>query len=187
MCVSNVNGCIVLRFLGLMNSSMEEEDVYRPTIHISKLQGTVRWGDIILFRCVNSLSNLQRTITGSNWDHVGVVVCKHQLAKSSNYHTIHNNHIISELYLLEATAQGVTVLPLLPRLNAYHNTKVLQFVILLTIKLIYLCVVLLCNRIEMLLRHENSGDVQCHDIVRQQCEWCAVWIQTVESVVQSGV
>ena len=132
---------IVLRFLGLMNNGVsEDEDVYRPTIHISKLQGTVRWGDIILFRCVNSLSNLQRTITGSNWDHVGVVVCKHPLSKSSNYHTMHNNHIVSELYLLEATAQGVTVFPLLPRLSAYQSTKVWLWVNVLVYR--YKCIML---------------------------------------------
>jgi hypothetical protein len=102
----------------------------RPLIHISKLQGTVRWGDVILFRCVNSISSLQRKITGSNWDHVGLVVSKGGGMSSQSMSDdvaapLLNNHNISELYLLESTAQGVTVLPLLQRLNAYHNTKVL--------------------------------------------------------------
>lgn len=141
--------CIVLRFLGLMNRSTGDESqtqnidtesemitAYndavtgelkcntgrRPLIHISKLQGTVRWGDIILFRCVNNISSLQRKITGSNWDHVGLVVSKDSCGGYNNS----NNFNVQDLYILESTAVGVTVFPLIPRLQAYHNTKVGQ-------------------------------------------------------------
>jgi len=123
----------ILRFLGLMNNapkrSAEDGDLPpRSTIHISKLQGTVRWGDIILFKCKNSMSSLQRTITGSDWDHIGVVVSKGGGPGSTGVHAsaapYYNNYNISELYLMESTIQGVTVFPLIPRLNAYHNTKV---------------------------------------------------------------
>ena len=107
----------------------------RATLHITKLQGMIRWGDIILFKCVNSLSSLQRKITGSNWDHVGIVVSKGQVtsarvnATATGSVPYYNNYNLSELYLLESTVQGVTVFPLIPRLNAYHNTKVCIIII----------------------------------------------------------
>lgn len=46
----------------------------RNTIHLSKLKTDCRWGDLILFKCANSMSRLQRSVTGSEWDHVGIVV-----------------------------------------------------------------------------------------------------------------
>ena len=65
------------------------------------------WGDIILFKCVNSLSSLQRTITGSEWDHVGLVVPTS--VKRDN------------LGILESTKDGVTILNLERRIAAYAN------------------------------------------------------------------
>lgn len=46
----------------------------RNTIHLSKLKTDCRWGDLILFKCANSMSKLQRSVTGAEWDHVGIVV-----------------------------------------------------------------------------------------------------------------
>ncbi len=47
----------------------------RNTIHLSRLKVDCRWGDLILFKCANTMSQLQRSVTGAEWDHVGIVVC----------------------------------------------------------------------------------------------------------------
>ena len=46
----------------------------RGVIHLSKVLDFVHTGDIVLFRCRNMLSGLQRRVTRSEFDHVGVVV-----------------------------------------------------------------------------------------------------------------
>lgn len=46
----------------------------RGVIHLSKVLEFVRTGDLVLFRCRNMLSGLQRKVTRSEFDHVGVVV-----------------------------------------------------------------------------------------------------------------
>jgi hypothetical protein len=83
----------------------------RNTIHLSKLKTDCRWGDLILFKCSNRLSALQRSVTGAEWDHVGIVVRGSSVSGSG-------------LDLLEATGEGVTSYPLFSRLRAYHDTKV---------------------------------------------------------------
>ena len=82
----------VLSFLGVVNSARhggtnkaakrEESggekggggESTRGVIHISQLRGMVKWGDLILFRCANSVSAAQRLATGAEWDHVALVV-----------------------------------------------------------------------------------------------------------------
>uniref|UniRef100_A0A7S2WHQ2 PX domain-containing protein n=1 Tax=Rhizochromulina marina TaxID=1034831 RepID=A0A7S2WHQ2_9STRA len=78
----------------------------RPIIHITRLRDAAGPGDLVLFRCNNSLSTLQRAATGAEWDHVGLVV---------------RSPYSSSLDLLESTAEGVTVYPLMSRIRAYAN------------------------------------------------------------------
>ena len=98
----------------------------RSVIHISQLRSVVKWGgelvnaemkhphtpltnsysgtDIILFRCANAVSGMQRLATGAEWDHIGIVVKR----KHSKI-----------LELLESTGDGVGCYPLMNRLKAY--------------------------------------------------------------------
>lgn len=46
----------------------------RDVVHLSVLQDLASYGDVLLFRCRNTLSSLQRTVTRSEWDHVALVV-----------------------------------------------------------------------------------------------------------------
>lgn len=87
--------------------------ISRNTIHISKLRSEAKWGDIILFKCANTLSHLQRRVTRSEWDHVGIVV--RAQGQSDGY---------AGLELLEATGEGVTSYPLTGRLKAYYFNNV---------------------------------------------------------------
>ena len=66
----------------------------RNTIHLSKLKTDCRWGDLILFKCANSMSRLQRSVTGSEWDHVGIVVRSHSFCSRSN--------VLKRLYLFRS-------------------------------------------------------------------------------------
>lgn len=61
------------------------------------------------------MSTLQRTVTGSEYDHVGLVV------PSSNRTS---RGSARQMMLLEATGEGVTVYPLAGRLRAYHISQV---------------------------------------------------------------
>ena len=70
----------------------------RPTWSLRVLHRYLHAGDIILFQSKNPLSGLQRHLTGSEWDHIGMVV---------PYPTHPQT-----LALLEVTGDGVTVLPL---------------------------------------------------------------------------
>lgn len=38
-------------------------------VHFSVLKQYLRCGDVLLFKCANTISGLQRTVTGSEWDH----------------------------------------------------------------------------------------------------------------------
>lgn len=108
---------LVLSFLGTINTARLDsvnisKGISRNTIHISKLRSEAKWGDIILFKCANTLSHLQRRVTRSEWDHVGIVVRSQQ--KDGNI----------GLELLEATGEGVTSYPLTGRLKAYYFNNV---------------------------------------------------------------
>ena len=63
----------------------------RNVIHISQLRGLIKWGDLILFQCANSVSSTQRLATGAEWDHVALVV-KRRYSRT--------------LELLESTGEG---------------------------------------------------------------------------------
>ncbi|GMH77776.1 hypothetical protein TrST_g13862 [Triparma strigata] len=110
----------VLSFLGVVNSSRhittkpsktksskeltQPSEPTRGVIHISQLRGMIKWGDLVLFRCANSVSAAQRLATGAEWDHVALVV-KRRFSRT--------------LELLESTGDGVAVYPLVSRLKAY--------------------------------------------------------------------
>ena len=64
------------------------------------------FGDLILLRSLNRYSGLQRTVTGSVFDHVGLVIKR---PRRRHYE------------FLEATGEGVTCFPLAERLEAYSK------------------------------------------------------------------
>ncbi|OQS05401.1 ribonuclease H2 subunit A [Thraustotheca clavata] len=98
-----------LSFVGALSTTWFEHNrlsgVARDTIHIRILNHVVDAGDIILFRSKNAVSSVQRTITGAEWDHVGMII---EVPNSRQRYQI-----------LEATGDGVTLYPLIPRLLAY--------------------------------------------------------------------
>uniref|UniRef100_H3HC99 Anaphase-promoting complex subunit 4 WD40 domain-containing protein n=1 Tax=Phytophthora ramorum TaxID=164328 RepID=H3HC99_PHYRM len=71
-------------------------------------------GDLILFNSRAKVSGIQRSMTRSEWDHVAIVV-----PSRDN----------SNLQLLEATGDGVTLTPLTARLLAYSTFHVRYFVL----------------------------------------------------------
>jgi len=104
----------LLSFLGIISTSrqIDVEKRSRPVIHISRMNETVEWGDLILFKCRNTLSGLQRKVTGAEFDHVGIIVPSS--TPSGGPSTV-------SFELLESTGEGVTSYPLIGRLMAYSN------------------------------------------------------------------
>ncbi|CAM9647895.1 unnamed protein product, partial [Ascophyllum nodosum] len=82
------------------------EDGLRKVERISTLERTVGGGDIFLFRCRGLLSALQRWVSRSEWDHVGVVV---------------SGEDGKPLELLESTPNGVQLNPLVERVREYQE------------------------------------------------------------------
>lgn len=104
----------ILGFLGIMNprNDLPLEDPLRPgrkrrVVHVSLLPTTLRWGDIVLFRCAHVYAGLQRAVTRAEWDHVALVVPS--IWASSGFD------------LLESTGEGVTRYPLMARMRAYGS------------------------------------------------------------------
>ena len=97
----------VLSFLGFMSDHSDTGILSKPkSIHISKIQEVVNTGDIVLFKSKNSLSGLQRIATGTNWDHIGIILQRTEA-----------------LYdIIEATGDGVQMYPLINRLEVYNQT-----------------------------------------------------------------
>eukprot|EP00941_MAST-03F_sp_MAST-3F-sp1_P006257 g6257.t1 len=96
----------VMSFVGMLSTEREEQfqKSSRQMIHISKLTQLASPGDVLLFRTRSALNWLQRSATGSEWDHVGIVT---QRTGSTR------------LWLLEASGDGVTCFPLVARVRAY--------------------------------------------------------------------
>jgi hypothetical protein len=69
-------------------------------LHLRVLQYYVRAGDVLLFKSRGVVSSLLRSVTGSEWDHVAVVVPRARDGDRKG------------LLLLEATGDGVTALSL---------------------------------------------------------------------------
>jgi hypothetical protein len=59
----------LLSFLGLLS-----EVPLQPTVHVSALPRAAQTGDVILFRTIATGPALQRVVTWSHWDHVGMVI-----------------------------------------------------------------------------------------------------------------
>jgi len=100
--------CIpILSFFGAMSTSRQEtyeKNNTRPVVHASEVHKFAAPGDVLLFRTKSTLSNLQRMVTVSEWDHVGMITVRDDSSK---------------LWLLEACGDRVVCLPLVPRLKAY--------------------------------------------------------------------
>lgn len=68
----------ILVFIGLAFEFAPEGDYSkanaRINLHLSRLESECETGDIILFKCKNRSSQLQRVVTGAEWDHTGIVV-----------------------------------------------------------------------------------------------------------------
>ena len=63
----------VLEFAGLLAcESRSKLCGARPPVHVSNL--ALQTGDVVLFRTKAALPAVQRAVTGSDWDHVGLVV-----------------------------------------------------------------------------------------------------------------
>lgn len=75
----------------------------RPTVGLASLARVARTGDIILFKCRMARCVAQRLLTGSEWDHVAVVVIG----------------AYGELCVLESIASGVHAFPFEQRLREY--------------------------------------------------------------------
>ena len=65
---------VILEFVGLAASAMGGPSRERTPVHVSMLPQIAETGDIMLFRTKAVVPMLQRAVTQSNWDHVGVVV-----------------------------------------------------------------------------------------------------------------
>ncbi|KDO26805.1 hypothetical protein SPRG_08095 [Saprolegnia parasitica CBS 223.65] len=100
-----------LSFLGAVSTTSLEHErasgIPRDVVHLRILHRFVSVGDLVLFRSKNPMSGVQRSVTGAEWDHVGIVVD----APTSRH----------RLMLLEATGDGVTIFPLVPRILAYTS------------------------------------------------------------------
>jgi hypothetical protein len=115
---------LILSFLGMLNTSrfdvVTSQGNSRNIIHLSKVKTEAKWGDVILFKCANTLSHLQRTVTRSEFDHVGIVV-----------RSIKNP---GQLDLLESTGDGVTTFSLVGRLKAYHHHNFVEYMCIRQLK-----------------------------------------------------
>ncbi|ETV97457.1 hypothetical protein, variant [Aphanomyces invadans] len=104
-----------LSFLGAVSSPRLEHEwisgVPRDVIHLRILHRYVETGDILLFQSKNPMSGVQRTMTGAEWDHVAMIVEAPQTEPNRP----------PKFLLLEATGDGVTLLPLVPRILAYNS------------------------------------------------------------------
>ena len=62
---------VVLEFVGLAASLPSTS---RPPVHVSVLPAVAETGDLMLFRTKAAVPALQRAVTRSDWDHVGLVM-----------------------------------------------------------------------------------------------------------------
>ena len=67
----------VLSFIGMLSTvrnDVAEKGKSWKVLHITKLKEVCGIGDVILFKSRNTASTLQRRVTGSEWDHVAIIV-----------------------------------------------------------------------------------------------------------------
>jgi len=113
----------VLAFVGMVSTARNDVAArtgrQRDVMHISQLGQHARAGDLVLFKCKNAMSGLQRKVTGSQYDHCGLVVGGPEAGNRA-----------TPLSILESTGDGVTVLPLVGRIRAYAS----EFVKFITLR-----------------------------------------------------
>jgi len=80
-----------------------------PHLHVDAVLPLLDAGDVVLFKTIGTLQSLQRAVTGSRYDHVGLVI---RIPWSSNKP--------SALHVLESTSDGVHTYQLARRLRAWH-------------------------------------------------------------------
>ncbi|KAJ0409096.1 hypothetical protein P43SY_002230 [Pythium insidiosum] len=99
---------LVLSFLGVVSRSRDPEvnKSGKNVMHITAVHTGLDYGDIVLFSCRFGASVIQRKLTRSTYDHVGIVVP----GPSRNL-----------LRILEATGEGIQVYSLKTRLMAYSR------------------------------------------------------------------
>jgi len=86
-------------------------------LHLDRALFIMDAGDVVLFRTRGLLQGLQRSVTGSHYDHVGLVL-------RIPYHSPSPR----ALYILESTSDGVRTYPLSRRLRAWHASRALVVV-----------------------------------------------------------
>lgn len=105
----------ILGFLGVVSTRQEEINSRRANrappkllVSLSSLaqENQLEWGDVVMFKCNNTLSRLQRQITGAEWDHIAIII---QVKMGG------------PLMMLESTGDGVSTWPVLQRIRAYGN------------------------------------------------------------------
>ncbi|GLE00404.1 hypothetical protein PINS_up009161 [Pythium insidiosum] len=99
---------LLLSFLGVVSRSRDPEvnKSGKNVMHITAVHTGLDYGDIVLFSCRFGASVIQRKLTRSTYDHVGIVVP----GPSRNL-----------LRILEATGEGIQVYSLKTRLMAYSR------------------------------------------------------------------
>lgn len=88
-----------------------------PHLHLDAVVPLMDAGDVVLFRTSGVLQGLQRTFTGSRYDHVGVVI---RIPWGSTKP--------SALHLLESTSDGVRTYQLARRMRAWHLSNAIVVV-----------------------------------------------------------
>jgi hypothetical protein len=83
-----------------------------PLLSIDAYLKIAAVGDVLLFKNKPLVSGIQRSLTGSKWDHVAMVVPWDPVLKDSRRHRLH---------IFESTPAGVQSYPLGPRLMAYSD------------------------------------------------------------------
>jgi len=114
---------LVLSFLGML--TVQSSETLARSVNLHQLLDDARIGDLILFRSVFPMSQLQRAVTRSAFDHVGIIVMKprpleNEQSEQGGSSPDPEEGTRKQLHLLEATGDGVTILPLEARLQAYH-------------------------------------------------------------------
>jgi len=105
----------ILGFLGVISTRQEEINSMRPDrappkllVHLNALaqNNHLEWGDVLMFKCNNAVSKLQRRFTGAEWDHIAIIV---------------QEKMGGPLLMMEATGDGVRHFPVVQRIRAYGN------------------------------------------------------------------
>ncbi len=102
-----IQSIYALKFLGMVSTVQNDISAKKgwKVMHMSMLGDMAGPGDILLFKNKTTTSSLQRKVTGSEWDHVALIV------PGKGEH----------LSLLEATGAGVETHDLLLRLKTYNT------------------------------------------------------------------